>query len=352
MKRIEFMNKCFCQILPPHIHQKLADNGTPLQRVRALRNLYFSEKLRQQRRDESAKAANSRQMYRIIYDANRAEKLPGKLVRKEGGASVRDRAVKESYDGFGATYNFFSTVFGRASIDDDNMRLRGTVHFGVEYDNAFWDGQQMVFGDGDGEFFNGFTRSLDVIGHELTHGITEDEAALIYSDEPGALNESISDVFGSLVKQYVLKQTAAQADWLIGAELFTKKIRTGKPGRAAALRSLAEPGTGFSDLLLGKDPQPAHFSKYVYTWEDNGGVHINSGIPNRAFYFTAAQLGGYAWEKAGKIWYATLRDAALRQNSSFKSFAQLTARNAVKLFDRETGTVVKTAWRAVGVNVA
>ena len=163
------------------------------------------------------------------------------------------------------------------------MPLNGYVHFGQDYDNAFWNGQQMVFGDGDDDLFNRFTLSLDVIGHELTHGVTEDEAQLVYYREAGALNESVSDVFGSLVKQRVLNQTADQADWLIGAELLTDAVD------GVALRSMAHPGTAYDDAVLGKDPQPAHMDDFVTTFADNGGVHINSGIPNRAFYLVATR---------------------------------------------------------------
>src|SRR5690606_15620654 len=112
----------------------------------------------------------------------------------------------------------------------------------------------------------------------------------------------ISDVFGALAKQYRLGQRAGQADWLIGAGLFTDAVQ------ARALRSMAEPGTAYDDPLLGKDPQPGHMRDFVVTQEDNGGVHINSGIPNRAFHLAALALDGHAWEPAGRIWYDALRD--------------------------------------------
>jgi Zn-dependent metalloprotease len=217
----------------------------------------------------------------------------------------RDVAVDEAYESLGVTYDFFWEIYERNSIDDDGLPLNATVHFGREYNNAFWDGQQMVFGDGDGDLFNRFTIALDIIGHELTHGVTEDEAQLQYFAQSGALNESVSDVFGSLVKQYALRQDANTADWLIGAGLFTANVQ------GVALRSMKEPGTAFDDPVLGKDPQPAHMRDFVQTFEDNGGVHINSGIPNRAFYLAATQLGGYAWERAGRIWYETLRHERL-----------------------------------------
>jgi Zn-dependent metalloprotease len=169
------------------------------------------------------------------------------------------------------------------------MRLDGYVHYGSLFNNAFWDGQRMVFGDGDSQIFTDFTGSLDVIGHELTHGVTEFSAGLVYENQPGALNESISDVFGSLVKQWKLGQTVDQADWLIGPEIFT-------PGVSGdALRSMKNPGQAYDDPRMGKDPQPDHMSRFKVLPNtragDNGGVHINSGIPNKAFYLFATKLG-------------------------------------------------------------
>lgn len=152
----------------------------------------------------------------------------------------------------------------------------------------------MVFGDGDGEIFLDFTIPVDVIGHELTHGVTQYTANLTYFGQPGALNESMSDVFGSLIKQYTLGQTAADADWLIGAGLLAPRV-TGK-----ALRSMKEPGTAYDDDVLGKDPQPATMDGYVKTGRDNGGVHINSGIPNHAFYLVAQSSAGTPGSAPGR----------------------------------------------------
>ena len=125
--------------------------------------------------------------------------------------------------------------------------------------------------------------------------MTEHTAGLLYRGQPGALNESISDVFGVLVKQFALGQTAAEADWLVGAELLLPGVQ----GRA--LRDMQHPGTAFDDPNLGTDPQPAHMDDYVVTDSDFGGVHINSGIPNRAFVIAALTIGGPAWEDAGRI---------------------------------------------------
>jgi Zn-dependent metalloprotease len=226
------------------------------------------------------------------------------------------------------------------------MNMIGTVHYLSGYDNAFWNGSQMVFGDGDGTYFNRFTVSIDVMGHELTHGVTAHQANLAYHDQPGALNESLSDVFGSIVKQYAHGHTAADADWLIGEGLFTSRVH------GVALRSMKAPGTAYDDPVLGKDPQPAEMSGHVTTTSDNGGVHINSGIPNRAFYLAAVALGGSSWEKSGHIWYATLRDARLSSEAQFDQFASLTADNAGRLFGDAERRAVVDAWRQVGVAAA
>jgi Zn-dependent metalloprotease len=205
-------------------------------------------------------------------------------------------------------------------------------------------GNQMVYGDGDGEMFNRFTISLDVIGHELAHGITQYEAALEYQSQPGALNESFSDVLGTLVKQHTLKQNVDKADWLIGAGLFKRKVK------GEALRSMKKPGSAYDDPVIGKDPQPGHMKDYVDTTSDNGGVHINSGIPNRAFYLTATELGGNAWEKVGMIWYITLRDR-LSEKSSFQDAANLAFTVASNLFGKGSPEqkAVTNGWRSVGI---
>jgi len=271
-------------------------------------------------------------------------------VRREGEPPSADVTVNEAFDGSGTTYDLFNDVYKRNSIDGNGMRLDSTVHYKKGYDNAFWDGEQMVYGDGDEDLpaserlFNRFTIAIDIMGHELTHGVTQFEAKLTYSQQPGALNESMSDVFGSLVKQYQLKQTATEADWIIGQGLFTANVN------GVGIRSMKAPGTAYDDPVLGKDPQPGHMKDYVTTISDNGGVHINSGIPNRAFYITAVELGGYAWEKAGQIWYVALNDK-LEANSKFQDCANLTYRAAGELFG--AGSIeqqaVQKGWTEVGL---
>jgi Zn-dependent metalloprotease len=284
---------------------------------------------------------------RSVFDAQNTQSLPGALVRAEGDPETGDLAADEAYDGLGATHDLFAEAFDRDSIDGAGMPLLGTVHYDEGYDNAFWDGTQMVFGDGDGEFFNRFTISLDVIGHELMHGVTENEAGLIYWSQSGALNESLSDVFGSMVKQFVASEKAEDADWLIGEGLFTERVQ------GQALRSMAAPGEAYDDPVLGKDPQPGHMSDYVVTSADNGGVHINSGIPNHAFYLVATTLQGYAWERAGLIWYEALLSPQMPSKIGFRGFARLTARTARRLYgaDSEEALAVRNAWSSVGIDL-
>jgi Zn-dependent metalloprotease len=337
-----------CCIIPPIILRNLAEKGDDEQRDLAFNGLQISASLRGKREAIGsfafAAAVSTGQKRRTIYDAQNRRLLPGKLVRGEGDPRSKDVMVNEAYDGSGKTYDFFMKVYGRNSIDDRGLRLDSTVHYGRKYMNAFWDGQQMVYGDGDGQIFERFTRSLDIIGHELTHGVTQYEADLVYEDEPGALNEHFSDVFGVLVKQYARKTLAEKADWLIGKGIFSKGIK-GK-----ALRSMKAPGTAFDDPLIGKDDQPAHMKDFVHTREDNGGVHINSGIPNKAFYELAIRLKGYAWERAGRIWYVTLRDR-LRPESVFQDCADATFDVARELYgaDSVEQRAVREAWDAVGV---
>jgi Zn-dependent metalloprotease len=346
----------FC-ILPPHVLINIATNGNAEQRAAALQALDLDATLRTHRltfnllggpmgRQDVSGAAPAVQ--RTIYDAGNTQTLPGKTVRSEGGPAVADVSVNEAYDGLGDTFTFYLSVYQRNSIDNAGLPLDASVHFGNKYDNAFWNGQQMVFGDGDGVIFNRFTGSVDVIGHELTHGVTGSEVNLTYQGQSGALNESVSDVFGSLVKQFTLNQTANQADWLIGAGLLAPGI-TG-----VALRSMKAPGTAYNDKTLGKDPQPADMKHFVHTSQDNGGVHTNSGIPNRAFYLAATAIGGNAWERAGQIWYDTICDKQLSQSASFAMFAASTAAHAAERYGSASPErkAVMDAWTQVGVKLS
>ncbi|MGQ4512751.1 M4 family metallopeptidase [Streptomyces sp. DW26H14] len=342
----------FCTIVPPHILDKLSQAQDTSRSGRARRTLEHDALQRTRRRSfappgPAAAAAAGDSPRRTIYDARHTQTLPGEKVHAEGDGPSKDASVNRANAGLGATFELYLKVYGRHSIDNAGLPLNATVHYGRDYDNAFWDGERMVFGDGDNDLFLDFTIPVDVIGHELTHGVTQYTADLQYSGQSGALNESVSDVFGTLIKQYALGQSASEADWLIGTGLLGPNV-TGR-----ALRSMKAPGTAYDDDVLGKDPQPATMDGYVRTSSDDGGVHINSGIPNHAFYLAATELGGHAWEKAGQVWYDVLTGGALAPSAQFADFARLTVAAArARYGDGDEHEAMVKAWSQVGVTTA
>jgi Zn-dependent metalloprotease len=260
---------------------------------------------------------------RFIYDSNHTTYQQLKLVRKEGGTRVTDKVVNTAYEYAGVIRNFYRRQFDYASYDNKGSDLIFNVHYGENYNNAFWDGDEMTFGDGDGKMFTSFVNSLDVMGHELGHGVIQFTANLDYEKEPGALNEHYADVFGSAIKQNALKQTAAKADWLIGNTIVGPSF----PGKA--IRSMSAPGTAYEG-----DPQPAHMDNFYKGSDDYYGVHINSGIPNKVFYHAALSV---TTTKAVDVWFAALKQ--LKFNADFKAFkvAILTAAKSAE----KSGAIAK-----------
>ena len=342
-----------CCIVPPHMLERLAQSDSKSRRQKALNTLFNTYRLSGERTIRALTFASTSPDTgrRSVYDCRHGVTLSRAiLTRTEDGPQSTDESVNRAFDGLGATRDFYRQVLNRNSIDGNGLRLNAYVHYDRDFQNAYWDGEQMVFGDGDGEIFVDFTKSLDVIGHELTHGVTEFTANLTYHNQPGALNESMSDVFGVLVKQWANQQTAEQADWLIGADILT-------PGIAGdALRSMKAPGTAYDNEALGRDPQPGHMSGYVQLPDtsrgDWGGVHINSGIPNHAFYLLATALGGHAWEAPGHIWHESLK--ASSADTNFQQFADTTYAKAGLLYGASSKQqkLVSDAWDAVGIKVA
>ena len=259
-------------------------------------------------------------------------------MRSAGDPESGDVAVDEAATGITGALALFEEVYDRVSYDGHGSRVSLTVHYGRDYPNAFWDGTQLVFGDGDGRVFGRFTQPVDVLGHEFTHAVVEHTARLVYRDQPGALNESVADVFASCLKQRLLGQTAAEADWLIGAGIFLPGVE------ARALRDMAAPGTAYDDPALGDDPQGGHMDDYVETDDDNGGVHLNSGIPNRAFQLAATAIGGSSWEGAGRIWYAALTGGDVGPDTDFAGLRRRHGRRGRAA--RRRGA---PAWATVGV---
>lgn len=337
-----------CGVIPDHILTKIAARS-PEARDHALSTLQQMRELASFRsiRPLTAEAANvtGPRKSRRVYNANHKTKTPGTLVMSEHSKRSNDVVVNEAFDGCGGVYDFYDIVFGRSSIDGKGKRLDSTVHYGWNFDNAAWDGSRMVYGDGDGILIIGFTKAPDVICHEITHGHTQYLSGLGYTGQTGALNESISDAFGSMFKQWLLGQSSAEASWYIGEGIFAPGVQ------AHGIRSLANPGSAYDDPVLGKDPQPAHMSKYVNTRADNGGVHINSGIPNKAFHDFAIGVGGNSWQTPGQIWFKSAE--RIRPDANFTDFAHTTVDVAGEEFGNGSNvqeTLVE-AWAGVGINV-
>jgi Zn-dependent metalloprotease len=341
-------------IIPPHMVESMKRRGSAEQREQAARLEAQAVAYRAEREAAAPPqaflgarpATGQPTVTREVYDAGSSWDLPGRLVRSEGDPETQDESADAAYDGAGLTYDLFLQEYQRDSLDGRGMTLVSSVHVGQQLNNAFWDGSQMAYGDGDGELFLPFARSLSVVGHELTHGVVQFSGGLEYRDQSGALNESCADVFGSLVVQRHLGQSAAEADWLIGAEILGPAV-TGE-----ALRSMKAPGTAYDDDVLGVDPQPFHMDDYVITTADHGGVHINSGIPNHAFYLLAMLLGGNAWESAGAIWYDTLQ-AVRNPLVTFADWAAATVDQATTRFGTGSREALLTrrSWKLVGVDI-
>jgi Zn-dependent metalloprotease len=339
------LNKCFCHFIPPHVLENLAREGID----EALYGVQQS-KLSRERRDTrvndmaeftSTEAAGNAD--RKVYDCKNQWKQRVQVVRGEGDPASGDPAVDDVYEYASTVRDFFKNELNRSSIDDANMDLILNVHYGTNYQNAFWDGDEMTFGDGDGKIFISFTKSLDVMAHELAHGVTQWTANLVYKGQSGALNEHFSDVFGSVITQYAERQTADTADWLIGDEIMGPQLY------GEALRSMREPGTAYDNKLMGKDTQPGHMKDYFTGSADNYGVHINSGIPNKAFYLASREI---ETDKAALIWYNAL--LKLWPTANFNDAVRIIVDSARLLVrddkvPRGSPQKIRAAFKAVGL---
>jgi Zn-dependent metalloprotease len=279
---------------------------------------------------------------RFVYDAKNSQRTPGTKARFEGDAPVSDKVVNNTYDFSGAVRDFYRQVCKVDSIDNKGMDMISTVHYGRGYNNAFWNGSQMTYGDGDGDIFATFVL-VDVDFHECRHGRTEHTSGLEYYGQSGALNEHLSDVDGVVGRQWMLKLSVDQDSWLIGPGIFTSKVK----GRA--LRDMLNPGTAYNDPRLGKDPQPAHMKDFVNTSSDNGGVHYNSGIPNKAFALFAKAVGGNSWENSYQVWLET--GNRIKSDCDFQTFADTTVAVCGEVLPNAVQKL-KDAWKAVGITVA
>lgn len=343
------MYRCHCQLIPDEVLKRLACDPTLSAEVCA--NAAYSARLSQHFRDireQSKKLAgfvlenhNLTQLTDnpevTVFDCRQTQSLPGLQVKDP--AKSEDGSVKRTYSETDLMATFLRQVFKRNSIDDAGMTMMSSVHYGKKYNNAMWNGLQMIYGDGDGELFVDFTLGIDVIGHELAHGITQYTLQLEYDDEPGGLNESLSDCVGSMFRQWRLKQDANSADWLIGSDIIGPATRE---RGYTCLRDMAEPDgkhclapqpTRHEELKPGQDP------------------HNTSGPPNLAFSTACKQLGGNSWETIGKVWYHVMTTAGMVPRMSMKQFATHTRDAATELFGKESAAeaAVDAGWKKVGL---
>lgn len=285
-----------------------------------------------------------------IYDAGRAQSLPGRFIADK---IIKANATKDiSCVGAWTLADYYSRflhdVLNRDSLDNKDFSLNSTVHFMRNYSNAFWTGGpdgQMVYGDGDGVNLTSFSTDPSVVFHELSHGLIQYTCNLDYQGQSGALNESCADVFASIVMQWLNYEDVNQASWLIG-ELCVV-------GDKYSLRSMLAPGTAYvNHPVLGTDPQPPDMSRLYTGQEDNGGVHINSGIPNRAFALFAKAVGGFSWKTPCSVWYRTISTPGrISPSSDFTAFARGTIQSAKELYGENSSVVAKliSAWNTVKV---
>lgn len=343
---------CSCFIIPQSTLERLSRDKklSPEERKAFADTAKFEEEWRKVRRAKAKLSLKARSLLPsleavasagppavTVFDCHHGTTLPGTSVPNPGSSA--DATAKQVFVETTAVAEFYKEAFGRNSIDNAGMAMISSVHYSVKYNNAFWNGSQMTYGDGDGNIFVDFSKGNDVIAHELTHGVTQHSLALSYTNQAGGLNESISDVFGSMFRQWQAGQDVTRADWLIGKDIMG-------PGAIArgytCLRDMASPAA--KHCLA---PQPTKFSQY----QDGMDPHESSGIPNLAFCKAAVAIGGKSWEKAGKIWYLALTGSGPSPNMKMGVFANRTRSLAGSLFPSEPAvkTAVDKAWKAVGL---
>ncbi|HJR79138.1 MAG TPA: M4 family metallopeptidase [Anaerolineales bacterium] len=361
MKSRSKHHPCFCTFVPPHVLEKLSQASEAVvdekTREAARTTLAQDQGMRAKRAIATAnmptpgeviegvmvppKGTAAREVYSCHFQES--EPPPFELMRGEGDPISRDDAVNAAYNYGGAVRDYYKNKLGRNSIDNLGMNQVHNVHFGMQYVNAFWDGNEMTYGDGDDAVFTNFTSDPDVVAHELTHGVIQHTSNLRYMGQSGALNEHFADVFGSVIQQAIDGKTAHDADWLLGDRIMGP-ILTGE-----ALRSMKAPGTAYDNNVIGRDPQPDHMSRYHFTHWDNEGVHINSGIPNKVFYLVAMDIGS---DEAALIWYDTLQK--IPSEAHFSDFAIILTDSARLLTNNGlvpvgTSQTVRLALREVGL---
>ncbi len=343
---------CVCCALPKRLIKHLADQSTGSERELLQAQIDHAAELRGQRaahsRELPAGVVGRQPLHRQVFDAQGSTVLPGKLLRDEDDPPTRDAHADHAYENVGIALQFYKSVLGRDSMDGHGLRVDTSVHYGNRFANAMWTGRQMIVGDGDGRHVAGLAKSLGIIAHEFSHGITQHlvKGGLgvvqmpgrlpDLQGEAGALNESFSDVFASMIKQWHAGQTAHEADWLLGEDILAPHV--GK-----AVRSLKDPGN--RRLTWPEDDQIKSFDRFSPTDE----AHKASGIANHAFYLAATALGGKSWEKLAIVWFKAFD--RLRSHATFRDAAHASIDVAAALHGTGSAphAAVKAGWKMVRV---
>jgi vibriolysin len=282
---------------------------------------------------------------RQIYSANNGTTLPGTVKRTEGQAANADATVNLSYQHAGDVYDAYSTILGRDSFDNAGATLINTVHYSTNYCNAFWNGTQMVYGDGNAaQGCASLANSLDVTGHEMTHAVTERESGLIYSGESGGLNESYSDIFGAWVEAWVdggRNGTLSLANdvFLIGDEVLPPALRyMCDPATDGVSRDIYSSTLGSVDVHYSSGP-----NNLAFCLMSKGGTHPRGK--------TTVNVPAIGMDKAIRIFYKAQTDL-LTANSNYAAMRTAMTQAALTLYDQATADKVGCAYAAIAVGTA
>jgi Zn-dependent metalloprotease len=347
---MRYSSPCTCCIVPQDVLLRFANDkklSAPLRKASAdsARVSKALRKLRVEAAELTAVTSSIEQQFLTlaaapkitVYDCRNTQTLPGAPLAAPKNS--KDATAKRSFVETSAVAAFYKQAFGRNSIDDAGMTMMSSIHFGKSYNNAMWNGSQMVYGDGDGKLFVDFTRGNDVIAHELTHGVTQHTLQLGYSGDAGGLNESLSDCFGSMFRQWQADQDAAAADWLIGADIM------GPQAKAKGFKSLRNMMNPADKSALA--PQPTKYAQLTPGMDP----HYTSGPPNLAFATACKTLGGKSWEAIGQVWYGTLVNSGPHPNMTMPDFANRTRQVAAQRFPAQAAVAaaVNAGWKAIGL---
>jgi len=331
-------NHYCCQIVPNYLLKKLG------KKTQVVKSHMFRSKRKFLLNNPEFRLIpkKTHQETRRLFDSQNTESFNTKPIATDKQIHSTEPSKYPALELANKVYDYFHNDFNMESWDNNNSTVDVHIHYGYKYDNAFWDGEKMTFGDGDGEYFKTFLLQ-NIFTHEYAHAITETNSGLIYENQAGALNESLSDVFAVCLDQKIKNETPDKASWLIGEGIFTKKVK-GK-----ALRTFKDE-LAYNDPEIGVDEQPKNMRNYqdLPNTEDSdyGGVHVNSGILNHAFYQFCMISNLKSFEQPQKIWFQTYK--LIKPNTNFNQFAKATLTTTKKVYPN-LQTSLKDAWNKVGI---